>query len=165
MVALISKKDALRLIEDSSRRDHMLLVGRIMAVLAGGLGGSRGLWETVGVLHDIDYDQTVEDRSKHGVVAANMLRGKLPEEALYAVMSHDHRTGFKPFSNLDHSLVFADALAVLAEEGGLEKPVTDAELEAALTKVSAEKPWIRETVDGYPYRDMFNAAVILSIVL
>jgi len=34
-----------------------------------------------------------------------------------------------------------------------------------LTKVSAEKPWITEIVEGYPYRDMFNAAVILSIVL
>lgn len=165
MVALISKRDALRLIEDSSRRDHMLLVGRIMGVLAGGVGGSRGLWETVGVLHDLDYDKTVEDRSKHGVVAANMLRGKLPEEALYAVMSHDHRTGFTPFSKLDHSLVFADALAVLAEEGGLEKPVTDEALEVALTKVSAGKPWIREILDGYPYRDVFNVAVILNIVL
>ena len=162
---MISKKDALRLIEDSSRRDHMLLVGRIMAVLAGGLGGSRGLWETVGVLHDVDYDQTAEDLSKHGVLAANMLRGRLPEEALYAVMSHDHRTGFRPFSKLDHSLVFADALAVLAEEGGLEKPVTEEALEAALTRVSEEKPWIREVLVGYPYRDVFNAAVILSIVL
>ncbi len=162
---MISKKDALRLIEKSSRRSHMLLVGRIMAVLAGGLGGNRGLWETVGVLHDIDYDQTSEDRSKHGVLAANILRGKLPEEALYAVMSHDHRTGFKPFSKLDHSLVFADALAVLAEEGGLEKPVTDDALEAALFKVSEEKPWIRELIEGYPYRDLFNTAVILNIVL
>ena len=162
---MISKKDALRLIEGSSRRDHMLLVGRIMAVLAGGLDGSRGLWETVGVLHDLDYDQTKEDRSKHGVLSANMLRGKLPEEALYAVMSHDHRAGFTPFSKLDHSLVFADALAVLAEEGGIEKPVTDEALEAALTRVSTEKPWIREIVYGYPYRDRFNAAVILNIVL
>jgi putative nucleotidyltransferase with HDIG domain len=165
MVALISKRDALRLIEESSRRDHMLLVGRIMAVLAGGLGGSRGLWETVGVLHDLDYDQTTEDRSKHGVLAANMLRGKLPEEAIYAVMSHDHRAGFTPFSKLDHSLVYADALALLAEEGGLEKPVTDEALEAAFTRVSAEKPWIREALEGYPYKDMFNEAVILSIVL
>jgi putative nucleotidyltransferase with HDIG domain len=165
MAALISKKEALRLIEDSSRRDHMLLVGKIMAVLAGGLGGSRGLWETVGVLHDVDYDKTEEDRSKHGVVAANMLRGKLPEEALYAVMSHDHRAGFTPFSKLDHSLVFADALAVLAEEGGLKKPVTKEALEAALTRVSVEKPWIREIYEGYPYRGTFNAAVILSIVL
>jgi predicted hydrolase (HD superfamily) len=164
-VALISKRDALRLIEGSSRHGHMLLVGRIMAVLAGGLGGSRGLWETVGVLHDLDYDQTEEDRSKHGVLAANTLRGKLPEEALYAVMSHDHRAGFKPFSKLDHSLVFADALATLTEEGGLEKPVTDEALEAALTRVSAEKPWIREIIDGYPYRDTFNTAVILNIVL
>jgi predicted hydrolase (HD superfamily) len=165
MVALISKRDALRLIEESSRRDHMLLVGRIMAVLAGGLGGSRGLWEMVGVLHDLDYDQTAEDRTKHGVLAADMLRGKLPERALYAVMSHDHRAGFTPFSKLDHSLVYADALALLAEEGGLEKPVTDETLEAALTRVSAEKPWIREILDGYPYKDMFNEAVVLSIVL
>lgn len=162
---MISKRDALRLIEESSRRGHMLLVGRIMAVLAGGLGGNRGLWETVGVLHDLDYDQTTEDRTKHGVLTANVLRGKLPEEALYAVMSHDHRAGFTPFSKLDHSLVYADALAVLAEEGGLEKPVTVEALDAALTRVSAEKPWIRETLEGYPYKDMFNAAVILNIVL
>jgi hypothetical protein len=164
-VALISKRDALRLIEENSRRDHMLLVGRIMAVLAGGLGGTRGLWETVGVLHDLDYDQTKDDRSKHGVLAANVLRGKLPEEALYAVMSHDHRAGFTPFSKLDHSLVYADALAVLAEEGGLEKPVTGEALETALTRLSAEKPWIRETLEAYPYKDMFNTAVILNIVL
>lgn len=162
---MISKRDALRLIEESSRRGHMLLVGRIMAVLAGGLGGNRGLWETVGVLHDLDYDQTTEDRTKHGVLTANILRGKLPEEALYAVMSHDHRAGFTPFSKLDHSLVYADALAVLAEEGGLEKPVTVEALDAALTRVSAEKPWIRETLEGYPYKDMFNEAVILNIVL
>ena len=165
MVALISKKDALSLIEDSSRRDHMLLVGRIMAVLAGGLGGSRGLWETVGVLHDVDYDKTVEDRSKHGVVAANMLRGKLPEDALYAVMSHDRRTGFKPFSKLDHSLVFADALAALAREDGLEKPVTEEALEAALTKVSAEKPWIRDLITGYPYADEVDLKAVLNAVL
>jgi len=162
---LISKRDALRLIEENSRRDHMLLVGRIMAVLAGGLGGSRGLWETVGNLHDLDYDLTMDDRSKHGVLAANMLREKLPEEALYAVMSHDHRAGFTPFSKLDHSLVYADALAVLAEEGGLEKPVTGEALEAALTRLSAEQPWIRETLEAYPYKDTFNVAVVLNIVL
>jgi len=43
--------------------------------------------------------------------------------------------------------------------------VTVEALDAALTRVSAEKPWIRETLEGYPYKDMFNAAVILNIVL
>ncbi|MBN2336868.1 HDIG domain-containing protein [Candidatus Bathyarchaeota archaeon] len=162
---MISRKEALSLIGESSKHGHMLLVGRVMAALASLHSCDRGRWELVGLLHDLDYEQTAGDRSKHGVVAADILRGRLHDEELYAIMCHDHRTGFEPFSKLDHSLIFADALAVLALEGGVEKPVTEEAVSAALGRVSGERPWIRQLVEGYPFGDMVYVPGLLNSVL
>lgn len=161
---MISRKDALRLIEGSAKERHGLLVGHIMAVLSGSLGGDRSLWERVGILHDLDYDDTLDDGPKHGVAAAEALKGKLPDEALYAIMSHDDRAGVQPFSKLDHSLIFADSLAVVAEEGGLRRPVTEDAFGEALRRVSEAKPWIRDIVEGFPYGAQVNVVAILNIV-
>jgi predicted hydrolase (HD superfamily) len=162
---LIIKKDALTLIESSSKYEHSLLVGRIMRVLAGLLSGDRGLWELIGILHDLDFDQTLDDRSKHGVVAANMLQGKLPGDALYAIMSHDYRTGLQPLSKMDHCLIYADSLAVFAEVGNLINPVTEAKLLDAFNKISEKKPWIKNIMDRFPFKDQVNTLGLLNIVL
>jgi len=162
---LISRKEALSLIEGTAKHGHALLVGRVMAALATLHGGDRGQWELVGLLHDLDYEQTVGDRSRHGVVAADMLRGRLRDDELYAIMSHDHRAGVEPFSKLDHSLIFADALAVLAMEGGITKPVTEEAVSDALGRVSGEKPWIRQLVEGYPFGDLVYVPGLLNSVL
>jgi uncharacterized protein len=55
---MISREEAGRLIEYSNRYMHGVLTGRIMAALAEALEEDAGLWETVGLLHDLDYDQT-----------------------------------------------------------------------------------------------------------
>jgi len=54
--------------------------------------------------------------SKHGIVASEILKGKLPETCLYAIKCHDYRTGFKPKSKLDNALIVADTLAVIIED-------------------------------------------------
>jgi predicted hydrolase (HD superfamily) len=70
-----------------------------------------GLWEVVGVLHDIDWDETRDKKEMHGVIAAEQLRDKVPDAGLDAIKCHDHRTGFVPLSKLDKALIFADGLA------------------------------------------------------
>ena len=162
---MIIKKEALTLIEGTSKYEHSLLTGRIMGVLAGLMSEERGLWELTGILHDLDFDQTQDDRAKHGVVAAKMLQGKLPEDALYAIMSHDYRTGLQPLSKMDHCLIYADALAVLAEEGNLIKPVTEAMLSEAFTKISEKKLRIKNIMDRFPFMDQVNTLGLLNIVL
>jgi len=58
---------------------------------------------TVELLHDLDYSTVRNDMSRHGIVAAESLKGKLSKSDLYAIKAHDHRTGFKSKSILDKS--------------------------------------------------------------
>jgi len=136
-----------------------------MAALAEGLGEDAGLWETVGLLHDLDYDQTRSDTSRHGVLGAEVLKGRLPEEAIHAIASHDHRSGVKPETILDHSLILADALAILMEEVELRKPVSNWAFQTALLNVAGSKPWIRDIITGYPYADEVDLKAVLDAVL
>jgi putative nucleotidyltransferase with HDIG domain len=162
---MISVDEARRLIEYSGRYMHSLAVGRIMAALAEALEEDAGLWETAGILHDLDYEQTRAERSRHGVAAARVLEGRLPEEALHAIASHDHRSGVEPETLLDHSLRLADALAVLMEEVELRKPVSVWAFQMALLKIADAKPWIRDRITGYPYMDEVDLKSVLDAVL
>ena len=90
-----------------------------MKGLAERLGENRAKWELVGLLHDLDYDFVKGDMSKHGIIAARTLEGRLSEEGLYAIKSHDQRAGFTPRSLLDRSLIAADAIAIFIEDQGI----------------------------------------------
>ena len=130
----MEKENALRLIENSSRREHSLLVSKIMAVLSDAHGESVLDWELAGLLHDLDFDATIEERGLHGIKAADALTGLLDESVLHAIKAHDHRAGYRPSSLLDHSLRFADAVSILLQE---PEGVLD------------EKPWVKEIIEGY----------------
>jgi len=140
---LISREEALKLIRKTSKYFHALVVSFIMGGVAGRLGEDRGKWEVVGLLHDIDYDIVSGDMTKHGIVATEILKGRLQEDCLYAIKSHDHRTGFKPERWLDKSLVIADSLAVVIEKTGSDRTLSVEELEAGVERVSVERPWLK----------------------
>jgi len=162
---MIGVDEARRLMEYNSRYMHSLTVGRIMAALAEALEEDTGLWETAGVLHDLDYEQTREERSRHGVAAARVLEGRLTEEALHAISSHDHRSGVGPETLLDYSLRLADALAILMEEVEMRKPVSNWAFQMALLKVAGSKPWIRDLIVAYPYADEVDLKAVLDAIL
>ncbi len=130
----MEREDALRLIEKSSRREHSLLVSRIMVVLSDAHGENVTEWELAGLLHDLDYDATVDERGLHGIKAAEALSGLLDEAVLHAIKSHDHLSGHQPSSLLDHSLRFADAVSTLLTEPD---------------EIIEEKPRIRDIIEGY----------------
>lgn len=94
---------------------HSVQVGKIMRSIARHLNEDEKEWELVGLLHDLDYDLTVNNREKHGIIAAEMLKGQLSEVALAAIKAHDHRTGFKPKKLIDKALKAADALVVFSD--------------------------------------------------
>ncbi len=98
---MISREEALTLIKESSKYSHALLVSTIMRESAERFGDDCTKWELVGLLHDLDFDLVARDMSKHGILASQMLHGKLPEDSLYAIKSHDHRTCYRPNSLLD----------------------------------------------------------------
>jgi putative nucleotidyltransferase with HDIG domain len=144
---MISIKEALGLIKGTSRYSHALAVAAMMKALAGRLGKNEELWELVGLLHDLDYDDTRSDMSKHGLVAAKMLKGRLPEHELYAIKAHDYRTGFKPRTSLDCALVATDTLAVFLEK--TKKVTTELTVESVLPEIdsaSESQPWIKSNL-------------------
>ncbi len=106
-------------------------------------------WVVAGLLHDLDYDKIDRDMSKHGLVAASLLEGKVSERVLHAIMSHDHRTGIEPVTRLDKSLKFADSFAVLLEDQSIGTvPDTD-ELSRLIESESKIKPWIGDIIESY----------------
>ena len=89
----------MKMIEGFSRFAHSVLVGRVIAILAKHLGGDEREWELVWLLHDLDYDSVLGEMAQHGLRAAESIAGKVSDEGLDAIRSHDHRTGFKPWGS------------------------------------------------------------------
>jgi predicted hydrolase (HD superfamily) len=145
----MSRREALKRIEGSSRRAHSVIVSRIMAILANRLGGDDGEWELVGLLHDLDYDSVQGDMTQHGVRTAESLPAQVSDEGLDAIRSHDHRAGFKPRGPLAESLRFADSIVVLMEDQGLSGSIEKAALEHAVRLESSRKPWIKEIIESF----------------
>ena len=123
---MISRQEALELVRQKVANErlvkHMLAVEAIMRALARELGEDEELWGLTGLLHDLDYEETKDDFSRHGLRSAEMLEGLLPPEALHAIRAHNERTGVKAESKLDLALRAADALSGLVIATALVMP-------------------------------------------
>lgn len=162
---MITKAEALLLIEGNSKSEHSIMVGRVMKELARLLCSDEELWELVGILHDLDYDETSKNRSKHGILAASHLEAMLPNEGINAIKRHDHRTGLIPNTKLDHSLIFADAVSIIIEDGPLGADFTEIALLKEFDRVSECKPWLKDIIEGFPFRENVDILDILKSVL
>jgi predicted hydrolase (HD superfamily) len=114
---MITKPEALELLDEhvrnAKKKRHSLAIGAIMKELAKKLSIDEEEWELVGLLHDLDCEMIGGDMRRHGLVAAEMLEGRLPEEGLHAIRAHDYRTAVKPESKLDKALIAADCVWIL----------------------------------------------------
>ena len=123
---MITRQQALDMVRshvsDEKLVKHMLAVEAIMRALARRLGEDEDLWGLTGLLHDLDYEETKDDFSKHGLRSAEMLEGLLPEEALHAIRSHNDLTGVEPETKLDLALRASDALSGLIVASALVMP-------------------------------------------
>jgi predicted hydrolase (HD superfamily) len=144
---LIPFDEALGLVRNTSKYAHAVVVSRIMRKLALKLGENSQEWELVGLLHDLDCDETRDERKMHGIVASDRLKGKLPEACLYAIRAHDYRTGLAPRSKLDKALVAVDSTTFLMDRAGL--PYQELSIEMLQRKIdgrSVSQPWLRSNI-------------------
>ena len=112
--------------------------------LAETLGEDTEKWELVGLLHDLDYDQVQSDMAQHGIVASQLLHDKLPDDARYAIQSHDHRTGVQPMSTMDKALIIADSLANIIED--VTHELTMERLDVQIENVARDRPWLKDNL-------------------
>ena len=126
-------------IAEPSLRSHMLATEAVLRSLAARFGQDPELWGFAGLVHDLDYNETVSDFPRHGFVTAQMLAGKgVPQEVLDAVVSHaGHR---ERTTLLDKALYAADPVTGLITAAALVRP----EKKLALVEVRSLKKRFRE---------------------
>ncbi len=102
---------------------HMFATEAIMKGLARYLHEDEETWAMSGLLHDIDFEMTKNDETKHGVIAQSILRGKVNETVLHAIRAHSFReTVDKPTSKIGIALVASDSTSGLLVASALVMP-------------------------------------------
>lgn len=147
---MLTRKDALSLIKENVKTPnlikHMLAVEAIMRRCAEYLGEDADKWDLLGLVHDIDFESTKNNPEKHGLVSEKILFGKVSEEVLRAIKSHNsEHTGVMPESKMENCLIAADALSGLVIAAALivpSKKLTDVNVKS-LSKKFKEKDFAR----------------------
>jgi putative nucleotidyltransferase with HDIG domain len=90
----IERDEAVRLMEaylpGESLRKHCYATEAVMRAMAQRLGHDPDLWGLTGLLHDLDYDETKEAPSRHGLRTEEILKEKgVSPEILEAIKAHN----------------------------------------------------------------------------
>ena len=123
----MDRNEAISMMKRHVKKDflikHMLATEAIMRALARELGKDEELWGMTGLVHDVDFEECKSDWSDHGIISQDLLKGKLPEEGLRAILAHNYeKTGVQPETELDWALLAADAITGLIVAAALVKP-------------------------------------------
>ena len=105
-------------------RKHCLATEAVMHALADRLDESVELWGVVGLLHDLDYEETAERPSEHGLKTAAILTDTdLPPEAITAIKAHNAEAlGVERKSRMDYALTCAESITGLVVATALVYP-------------------------------------------
>jgi putative nucleotidyltransferase with HDIG domain len=129
-------------VANENLRRHMLATEAIMRSLAERLGEDPDLWGLAGLAHDLDCEETADDFSRQGVVAAETLRELgAPETVAHAIMAHNPATGVTAESRFDVALLATDQLSGLITAAALVRPEKD----LAGVKVKSVRKRFRES--------------------
>lgn len=124
---MIDKEEAMQMVKDNvdneNLRKHMYAVGAIMKELANEMDEDEEEWEVLGLVHDVDYEETKDNPERHALLSAEMLEDKLPDKLLHAVKAHNFKhTGVEPRSTVDNALIAADGISGLIVATALVMP-------------------------------------------
>jgi putative nucleotidyltransferase with HDIG domain len=102
---------------------HSLAVEAIMRGLATMVRDNVEVWGLTGLLHDIDYEKTASDPSRHSIVGAEILEDLgFDSEIVYAVKAHNSYHGIERKRKIDKALYCADPVSGLITAAALILP-------------------------------------------
>jgi len=102
---------------------HCFAVEAIMKSLAEHFNENIEEWSLAGLLHDIDYEQTMDNPEKHSLIGAEILKGNgLSDEIVEAVKTHNEMHGIKPESLMAKALFVSDPISGLIIASALVLP-------------------------------------------
>jgi len=121
----MNREEALNLVKSKVKGKnlvkHMLAVEAIMRRVAQHLNEDEKMWGLTGLLHDLDYDETVNDFDRHSLLTCEWLKDyNLDERILYAIKAHPQKV--EPKSKMDWALFATDPLSGLIVAAALMHP-------------------------------------------
>ena len=121
----MQREEAKQLMEETignkNLQKHMLAAEACMRALAAHFGEDQESWAMAGLLHDLDYDQTVKDFGNHGRITAQMLEGKgISDGIIHAIKAHPGHVPAE--SKMDFALYAVDPLTGLIVAAALMHP-------------------------------------------
>ena len=127
---MITKQQATQLLHEHTKnqnlRRHMYAVGFAMRALAERLGGDPDVWETLGLLHDADWEETKDNPKQHTKNTLSWLKDLGETEGLivHALMSHNRKhTGLAQLEgNMEWALETVDELTGFIVAVALVRP-------------------------------------------
>ncbi|MGF7056664.1 HD domain-containing protein [Brassicibacter mesophilus] len=110
-------------IKNKNLLKHMYATEAIMRGLAERFEEDADTWGIAGLVHDIDYDKTVDDPQRHSIVGGEILK-KLgySEDIVYAVKAHNEVHGLERKDLIDKALYSCDPLTGLIVAAALISP-------------------------------------------
>ncbi|MFO7536706.1 MAG: HDIG domain-containing protein, partial [Chloroflexota bacterium] len=126
-------------VQDAGLRRHMVAVGAAMRFYAHKLGYDPDFWQTVGLVHDFDWE-IHPDLDEHPIKGADILRQRgWDEETIRIVLSHyTEGTGVAREKPVDFALLACDELTGLLIATTLVRPSKNI---ADVTLKSIRKKW------------------------
>jgi putative nucleotidyltransferase with HDIG domain len=119
---------------------HSLAVEAIMKGLAQFFNEDVEKWRLAGLMHDIDYEKTADDPSKHSIIGAEILENLGFDSAIvYAVKAHNSYHGIERKRKMDKALYSADPVSGLITASALilpSKKLEDVSLESLLKRMN-----------------------------
>jgi len=95
-------------VSDKDMLQHSIAVEAIMKEFARHYNADADIWGMVGLLHDIDYERTVNNPSLHGIVGADILENLDIDGAIvYAIRAHNDYNNIPRKRKMDKVLVLA----------------------------------------------------------
>ncbi len=110
-------------VQDVGLRRHMLAVGTAMRWYADQLGEDADYWETVGIIHDFDWE-IHPDLDRHPIKGADILRDRgWDEDTIRTILSHyTGGTGVEREKPIDFALLACDEITGLIIATALVRP-------------------------------------------
>jgi putative nucleotidyltransferase with HDIG domain len=110
-------------IKNPNMISHSLAVEAVMKGLAIYFSEDVEKWQLAGLMHDVDYEKTADDPSKHSLIGAEILEDLGFDSAIvYAVKAHNSYHGIERKRKMDKALYSADPVSGLITAAALILP-------------------------------------------
>ena len=134
---MITRDEALEMLKSNVQAEnmlkHSLASEAVMRAIAKHLERNEDEWGIAGLLHDIDVEITNADQHKHGPYAEKLLKGKVTDEMLDAIVMHNEvATGKDRCTEFQHALAAGETITGLITATTLVYP--DKKLASVKTK-------------------------------